>query len=135
MFRLAKALILVLVIFLPAYSEAQINTIQSQLESMGLSAYTNEWVSMTGASAVLTAAKVTDLNVQFVTIYALGGNIIWTRTGQTPTTTYGNILLVGGVILLSQPEAALWKGISQDTTKTVYALTEYYAPQGTASIP
>lgn len=109
--------------------------ISSQLESLGLVAYTNEWVSITGVAAGLNATKVADANVAFITVQAKGGNIIWTRTGQNPTTSYGNVLYSGGTILLSPAEGALLKMIRENSRQTVNAIVEYYAAQGTTPIP
>lgn len=129
-------LIFIFVLF-ASEASAQITgqQVQSQLEAMGLSTYTNEQITLTASPQSLTSAKINDANVRFVTITAFGGPIRWTRTGQAPTSSYGNILLTNGVILLSQSEAVLFQAIKYDANSTTLALVEYYAPQGTPSIP
>ena len=130
--RRALALCLLLTTSALAYAQP------SQLEALGLAAYTNEDVVLPAAGTVktLTSAKATDQNVLFVTVAMDGGQVRWTRTGQAPSATYGNLALDQAVILLSVTEAQTTSfSMMSPGGIAVTAHVEYYAPVGTTPIP
>lgn len=129
-----RLLLTALLLALPCVAHAQALG-QSELDALQMVAYTNERVVIADTPIGLTVAKATDVNVVMVTVKAKGGTIIWTRTGQNPTVSYGNECVVGCVMRLSPAEGVLLLMIREDTTKTVTAIVEYYAPIGTTPIP
>lgn len=129
-----KLLLVILLLLVPCVAWGQALP-QTDLDVLQLDAYTNERISVADTPVGLNAAKVNDVNVSLVTVKAKGGTIIWTRTGQNPTTSYGNECVVGCVLRLSPAQGILLLMIREDTTKTVTAIVEYYAPKGTTPIP
>lgn len=133
--RLALGVVLALISILLFWAAAHAQGVDSDLTAANLIRYTNERVVVADTPVGLNVAKATDGNVVYVEVKAKGGTIIWTTTGQNPTTSYGDECVVGCVLKLHPTEAVLLLMIRENTSRTVTAIVTYYALKGAIPIP
>lgn len=124
-----------LLVLLSLVSSAGAQSIQSQLEALGLGVYTYETITCGAVSGGLSAAKVGDTAVLAVFIQPKNGNIVVSRApGQTPTSTFGEDVDQKDTLILSVSEATNFLCIREGTTDVTVRVI-YAAQKGTPGIP
>lgn len=105
--------------------------VQSELQSLGLTPYTYEDVTVstsTSAPSSLTAANLA-FPVTFLALVADGGTIRFTRNATAPGPGYGLILLNQGVIQMTNEEGLNLQMVTTSTACTAHV--EYFKRFGT----